>query len=321
MQNKLLTLCIDTAMGHNRLAECLDSVVIIPSVALLDTILLVTDGDEEANRIAQDYITRYPDLIRTQCRNDAQTFIEQAAECAQGKYLRPIGSDCVVEPSDMDLLLRFLAECNDDMVVHGCTVTDKSTGEKRAYSVPLGMVGRGAATEYAAAMMSGLPSQSAVFKTQIVRRGGAIRNWGNDYSELFISGLVQTASVGGVDADLCRFTAPVSLVFTDAQALDQTVFNLIDLLNAYATLTDKDSATKMCIAKRIANLALSRLNLWLCAPCDDAVRENIYAFFNKLRRANKQVFECFCDNKNVKKLRMGKFMYGMVANAYQKKNK
>ena len=268
MQSKLLTLCIDTAMGYKCLAECLDSVVIIPSVALLDTLLLVTEGDEEVNRIVQDYIARYPDLIRTEIRNDAQTFIEQSAECANGKYLRPIGSDCVVEPSDMDSLLRFLAECDDDMVVHGCTVIDQSTGEKCAYSVPLGMVGRGAAIEYAATMMSGLPSQSAVFKTEIVRRGGAIKNWGNDYSELFISGLMQTASVGGADADLCRFTAPVSLVFTDAQVLEQTVFNLIELLNAYASLTDKESVTKACIAKRIANLALSsHLTFGLSKKC------------------------------------------------------
>ncbi|MBQ2705155.1 MAG: hypothetical protein IJF58_06385 [Clostridia bacterium] len=321
MQEKLLTLCIDASMGCNRLAECLDSVVIIPSVASLDTLLLVAEGDEDTEKIAQNYIARYPELIRTEVRNYEKTFVQQSSECALGKYLRPIGSDCVVEPSDMDLLLRFLTDCDDDMVVHGCSVTDKSTGEKSGYSVPLGMIGRGVAVEYAATMMSGLPSQAAIFKTELVRRGGGIKNWGNDYSEFFVSGLMQTASVGGVDADLCRFTAPVSLVFTDAEALEQTVFNLIELLNAYTTLTDKNGATKMCIANRIANLALSRLELWLCAPCDAVVRDEIYSFFNKLRRANKDVFECFAENKYAKRLCMGKLMYRMVAKSYQKKNK
>ena len=319
MQSKLLTLCIDTAMGTNHLIECLDSVVIIPSVDKLETILLVSDENDEANEIVQDYVLRYPDVFRIEEYDDTQTFIEQATELAEGKYLRPIGSDCVVEPMDMDALLRFLADCDDDMVVHGCSVIDQATGEKQSYGLPLGIVGRGAAVEYAAKMMNDLPSQSAIFKTQIVKRGGSIKNWGNDYSEFFVCGLMQSNSVGGIDADLCRFSATVNYAFVDENGLEQRLFELIDLLNACANAESCDATTE-CIAKRIANLALSRLGMWLY-DSDCGARDAVYGFMNKLRRANRQVYDFFAEDKWVKRLKFSKLIFSVVCKSYQKKNK
>jgi len=319
MQHKLLSLCIDTSAGSNRLAECLDSVVIVPTANLLDVLLLVSEQNETALSIAGDYSRRYPDLIRIECADGQKTFIEQSAELALGKYIRPIGSDCIVEPSDMDAMLRFLSDCDDDIVIHGCTIVDDSTGVKEGYSAPLGLVGRGMSVEAAAPMMCDAPSQSAVVKTEIVRRSDSVDCWRNDYSAFFINGLMQAVTVGGVDADLCHFTAPVSLVQSDAEQLEQVIFNLIDLLGAYASLADSKAPSVNCIAHRIAHLSVARLGLLLSLECDSRVQDRIYAFFGKLRRANKRVYDRFIADKYAKKLRWGKFMYRPVVKLYQKR--
>ena len=319
MQHKLLTMCIDTEAGYNRLAECLDSIVIASSANDVDVLVLLSRPDDSVSALVQDYIDRYPNVVRTLSRDAEQTFIGQSAAEALGKYIRPLGSDCIVAPSDLDSLMRFLSDCDDDMVVHGCTVTDDSYGTKEAFSAPLGLVGRGTPTENAATMIYDLPSQAAVVKTELVRRGGQIGNWRNDYSEFFINGLMQAVTIGGVDADLCRFTAPVSLVHTDADCLEQTIFTLTDLFCIYTSSPDSKTSAINCIAHRIARLAVTRLGLWLSMPYDAEVRDDVYAFFSKLRRANRRVYDRFMDNKLARKLRMGKFRYRAVARAYKKK--
>lgn len=320
MQHKLLTLCIDTEAGYNRLAECLDSIVIAPSASELEVLVFLSDPDDSVTALVQAYIDRYPDVVRTLSRDAEQTFIQQSATEAKGKYLRPLGSDCIIEPNDLECLVRFLSDCDDDVVIHGCTVTDDCSGAKEGFYAPLGLLGRGTPTENAAPMIHDLPSQSAVVKTQLVKRSGAIGNWRNDYSEFFINGLMQAVTVGGVDADLCRFTAPVSLVHSDADYLEQTIFTLTDLFCVYTSSPDSKTAAINCIAHRIARLAVTRLGLWLSMPYDTRVRDEIYDFFRKLRRANRRVYECFMNDRYARKLRVGKFRYGAVSRAYRKKN-
>ncbi len=319
MQQKLLTLCIDTKPGCSRLSECLDSIVIAARASHTDVLVLLDETDEAAETLLQGYIERYPDIIRTQPYNSGLTFVEQSAKLALGKYLRPLGSDCIIEPNGLDLLLRFLSDTDDDLVIHGCTVTDDSTGIKEGYNAPLGLMGRGTPVEKAAPLICNVPSQSAVVKTELINRCGAIGNRRNDYAEFFINGLMQAITVGGVDADLCRFTAPVSLVQTDASQLEHTIFTLTDLFNVYSSSPESKTAAINCIAYRIAQLAVARLGLWLSLPNDSEVCHQIYAFFSKLRRANRRVYERFVDDKYAKKLKLGRFMYSSTARLYRKK--
>ncbi len=320
MQQKLLTLCIDTKPGYNRLAECLDSIVIAAWAPHTDVLIFVNDGQDESTlALLQGYIDRYPDIIRTATYNSQQTFVQQSAQLAVGKYLRPMGSDCIIEPNGLDLLMRFLSDTDDDLVIHGCTVTDDSTGAKEGYNAPLGLMGRGTPVENAAPLILNLPSQTAVVKTQLIAACDSVGNWRNDYAEFFINGLMKAVTVGGVDADLCRFTAPVSLVQGDALQLEQTIFALTDLFNVYASSPDSKTAAINCIAYRIARLAVTRLGLWLSLPNDSEVCHQIYSFFSKLRRANRRVYEKFVNDKYAKKLKLGRIMYGSTARAYRKK--
>ena len=318
MQGKLLSLCIDTHPYDDRLAECLDSVIIMENAHQLDLLVVVNSDDDTAIGLLQAYDEKYPKIIRILHRDESQPVINQCAAAALGKYLRVVGADCVVEPLGMDGLLRFLSDCDDDVVLHGCTVIDNSTGTRNSYSAPLGLLGHGAKIEDCAHLISTAPSQAMTVKTEIVLRGDGLTSGANDYAELFVAGLMQAETVGGMDADLCRFSAPVTFAQGDAEYLDGAIFRLVEMLAIYTANDRHYPAVAKCIAIRIANLAAARLRLWLALDCTPKNQDEIYAFFSKLRRANKTVFEIFSNDKYAKKLRIGRFMYPIVARFYQK---
>lgn len=318
MQVKLLSLCIETKPKNNRLAECLDSVVIMANTQQLDLLVVIHPDDSESAELLQAYDEKYPDIIRVLHRDDSQPVINQCATAANGKYLRIVGADCVIEPLGMDGLLRFLNDCDDDMILHGCTIIDNSTGARTSYSAPLGLLGHSTKVENCANLMADAPSQAMTVKTETILRGDTLSTCDNDYAELFVAGLMQAETVGGMDADICRFSAPVTFAQRDGEYLDGVIFSLIEMLAIYTANDRYYPAVAKCIATRIANLATIRLKLWLALDCTPKNQDEIYAFFSKLRRANKSVFEIFSTDKYVKKLRIGRFMYPIVAKFYKK---
>ncbi len=117
---KTLSIIIPTYNMASLLPQCLDSIMLTPSLAAVEAIV-VNDGSRDASlRIAREYQSRYPDVIRVIDKPNGNygSTINAALPVARGEYVRILDAD---DSFDGGLLADYIAflrrNSGTDMIV------------------------------------------------------------------------------------------------------------------------------------------------------------------------------------------------------------
>lgn len=105
---KILSIIIPTYNMASLLPQCLDSILLTPSLAAVEAIV-VNDGSRDASlRIAREYQSRYPDVIRVIDKPNGNygSTINAAMPVVRGEYVRILDAD---DCFDGGLLADYIA--------------------------------------------------------------------------------------------------------------------------------------------------------------------------------------------------------------------
>ena len=130
---KLLSVVVPVYNTEQYLAKCLDSVI----EARIDgmEILIIDDGStDESDRIAKDYVDRFPDLIRYyRQKNQGLGSVRNVGLAqAKGKYIASVDSDDTIERGFFEEALLYMQNDIDVIVCDWMSVGDEKSFETAA---------------------------------------------------------------------------------------------------------------------------------------------------------------------------------------------
>lgn len=115
---KILTISIAAYNIENYLERCLDSLIKVKNLELLD-ILIIDDGSsDKTSQIAKDYAYRYPTSLTYVAKENGGhgSTINKGITLAKGKYFRALDGDDWLS-SDLDNLILKLIDCDSDAII------------------------------------------------------------------------------------------------------------------------------------------------------------------------------------------------------------
>ena len=116
---KILSLIIPAYNSAPFLAKCIDSMLQSTTAEKLE-ILVVNDGSTDSTpEIAQDYCTRYPNIVHliSQENKGHGGALNAGCAAASGKYLKVIDADDRVDAQGLTALIAALENCESDVVL------------------------------------------------------------------------------------------------------------------------------------------------------------------------------------------------------------
>lgn len=132
---KLLSIAIPSYNMEKYLCRCLDTFVTEDN-SLLDKleIIVVNDGSKDStSAIAHDYQSKYPNSFCVIDKENGHygSCINAALEIATGKYFRIVDADDWVDTNSLTILLRDLANREEDCIFTKFTIHDENKNELR----------------------------------------------------------------------------------------------------------------------------------------------------------------------------------------------
>lgn len=137
--NKILTITVPSYNAENYLLETIPTMLSISNLEKLE-IIIVNDGSKDNTlAVAQKLKENYPNTILIVDKENGGhgSTINAGIKIATGKYFKVIDADDWVEPNNLEQLIEYLSECNDDEVISPFikVYTDKNIEEEYSYSV------------------------------------------------------------------------------------------------------------------------------------------------------------------------------------------
>lgn len=115
---KLLSILIPTYNMEGYLRKCLDS-LIIPSLSLLD-IIVINDGSKDRSLdIAKEYCLKYPDAIRVINKPNGNygSCINIGLKYSEGKYIKILDADDSFTTKSLERYVSLLDIIEDDLII------------------------------------------------------------------------------------------------------------------------------------------------------------------------------------------------------------
>ena len=136
---KILTITVPSYNAENYLLETIPTMLSISNIEKLE-IIIVNDGSKDNTlAVAQNLKQNYPNTIVIVDKENGGhgSTINAGIKIATGKYFKVIDADDWVESNNLEQLIEYLSECNDDEVISPFikVYTDKNTEEEYSYSV------------------------------------------------------------------------------------------------------------------------------------------------------------------------------------------
>ncbi|MGX8728992.1 MAG: glycosyltransferase family 2 protein, partial [Lachnospiraceae bacterium] len=116
---KVLTISIAAYNIERFLRDSLERLLCIRNTDKLE-ILVISDGStDRTERIAEEYVGRYPDVVRLLCKENAGwgSTVNKAIQIAEGKYLKLLDGDDFYLPENLEEFIDFLDKCEADAVI------------------------------------------------------------------------------------------------------------------------------------------------------------------------------------------------------------
>ena len=117
--NKILTITVPSYNAENYLLETIPTMLSISNIEKLE-IIIVNDGSKDNTlAVAQNLKQNYPNTIVIVDKENGGhgSTINAGIKIATGKYFKVIDADDWVESNNLEQLIEYLSECNDDEVI------------------------------------------------------------------------------------------------------------------------------------------------------------------------------------------------------------
>lgn len=128
MENKVLSIIVPSYNMEKYLDKCIQS-IIIPSISLLD-VLIINDGSKDSTAdIAKGYADKYPSSIRVINKENGNygSCINEGLRRAVGKYVKVLDADDSFNTNELELLVKHLYNDNRyDLVVSNYCIVDEN---------------------------------------------------------------------------------------------------------------------------------------------------------------------------------------------------
>lgn len=138
MSDKILTVSVAAYNVEDCLGRCLDCFASTDVFNELE-IIVVNDGSKDGTAsLAQSYVDRYPDVIRLIDKENGGhgSTINSSISAASGKYYKVVDADDWVDKEGFEKLVRFLENCDSDLVINPYNFIDASTMQTRDTRIP-----------------------------------------------------------------------------------------------------------------------------------------------------------------------------------------
>lgn len=129
--DKVLSVSIAAYNVEKYLHQCLNSFV-APQIIEGIEVIVVNDGSTDSTlEIASEYARRYPDIFSVVDKQNGGwgSTLNSAIEVARGKYFKQLDGDDYYSNENLTSFIRFLRECDSDLVITPYVEFDHTSGE------------------------------------------------------------------------------------------------------------------------------------------------------------------------------------------------
>ncbi len=298
---KVLTVVVPSYNVEKYLEQTLDSFINDQVMGDVE-ILIVDDGSKDKTaEIAHRYEEKYPDTFRLISKENGGhgSTINTGITRASGKYFKVVDGDDWVEKDGFCSLVCQLKNCSEEYILTNYYEVNDVSGEKTEKKFPQLSPGKTLTFNEAAAKVQ-MPMHALVIRTDVLRENGIRLDEHCFYVDveyiLFPVPFVQT--VRYLDCFVYMYRLAVATQSVSMQGYQKhiqnhtdVVLHLLDYLNAYEKREDADETKCRYMARRIAQMAETQMNVYLSYPLSDkAVRKKFKEFDETLREKNRLVY-------------------------------
>lgn len=288
---KILSIIIPSYNMEKYLSKCIDS-LLVERLSDLE-VLIVNDGSKDQTlQIAECYASKYPDSIKVIDKTNGNygSCINIGLKVATGNYIKILDADDSFEKKNVNKYISFLAECEADMVISNYVIVNNKGIISKTYN------------------FSSKNLQYLSFeKSEYHRKLDEFQMHAIAYRRTVFDGLnyVQTEGVSYTDMEwmFMPMTRVKSVAYfaetvyryligrigqtvdvaVSRKAVDQTMFVLVKMLEAYSKVKDTlDISHKEYLEHRISMKVPSVYRICLLKQADSTFYPNLINFDNTL---------------------------------------
>lgn len=322
---KTLSISVAAYNMEKLIRQNLDSFVSSPAAQDVE-VLVVNDGSKDSTaEIVREYERRFPGIVRLIDQPNAGpgSTVNRGLEHAQGKYFRMVDADDWVDAGFAEYV-QALKETSADMVLTDYTMVDDKTGEQRLCRVD--GIAAGQTLDFDGVCGGLLPVMHAVtYRTQLLKDNG-IRLFNGFYTDmqylLFPAPFVQTVLY--VPCNVYMYRVSLTGQSMSAASMQRNIGMhtdvLFSLLSLYNDVRSARPAVADYILRRAVIMAGAQLGTLLSFAPSRAKKQELFAFFARMKAECADVYAAFARLKTVRVLNLfGGAFYRPVSKMHRKK--
>lgn len=301
IMKKVLTVVVPSYNVEKYLEQTLDS--FLNDEVMEDVeVLIVDDGSKDGTAgIGRRYEEKYPDTFRLISKENGghgstiNTGIAQAA----GKYFKVVDGDDWVEKEGFCSLVRELKNCSEEYILTNYYEVNDVTGEKTEKKFAELPVGKAMPFDEAARKVQ-MPMHALVIRTDILRDNRIRLDEHCFYVdvEYILYPVPYVRTVRYLDCFVYMYRLAVATQSVSMQGYQKhlqnhtdVIMHLLDYLGEYEKSEDADEVKYRYMARRIAQMAETQMNIYLSYPLSDTtVRGKFKEFDETLKQKNRLVY-------------------------------
>lgn len=124
---KILTICIAAYNVERYIKQCLDSIIKCKNIKDIEVLVVDDGGTDNTLNIAKEYENKYQGIVIPIHKENGGwgSTLNYGVIAAKGKYFKQLDGDDYFDTNNLDALVNYLKECNDDLVYTPyCEFTD-----------------------------------------------------------------------------------------------------------------------------------------------------------------------------------------------------
>ena len=298
---KILSIIIPTYNMESLLAQCLDSILVMPSLAAVEAIV-VNDGSRDASlRIAREYESRYPDVVRVIDKPNGNygSTINAALPVARGEYVRILDADDCFDGGLLADYIGFLRRNSGTDIIVSPFIEVRRRSERRVgydiYSRRVYDCDRRYDAEriFSDGAIRFFMMHSVSYRTELLRGMNYRQSEGISYTdqEWVFYPLFRVATVAFADIPLYRYNLAREGQTMDAAVQLRSIAQLVQVtenMAVYLTAADKSALSEARVAflrEIVRNRIRIVLRKYLLDMPDPAFSKDVFGeIYTRMRR-------------------------------------
>lgn len=326
--NKILTITVPSYNAENYLLETIPTMLSVSDPEKLE-IIIVNDGSKDNTlAVAQQLKKNYPETIVIVDKENGGhgSTINAGIKIATGKYFKVVDADDWVESKNLEVLIDYLEQCNDDEVISPFVkvYTDKNIEEIYSYKPKLNQ--KTYQYDDFLSEINELPKMHAIcIKTEILQKNNIQIDENCFYVDLeynvFPMPYIKTISYFELPIYRYRLGSPTQSVsmssyIKNIKMHEKVLFALIYFYNSYQSIS---KVQKNLLEDLISSVVTTQANIFLARDDVNQAKKEFIYFEKKLENAN-NIFARKSIGSKLRIVRGSKYLlFSLISLIYKRK--